>query len=649
LSMITQSETQIADKQALLLEKQVELLKAQTDPSINSEALIADISKLNDEIRSHGEGLYNAKLQAAILQLKADVEAGSTSAKEKADAIITMINDHNKTISDSSDTVSNTALIASIQTSIVTDVVLGDVVNEPTDYPTDVQQNIPPDVTDLVVTEPVITDPVTTEPVVTDPVATEPVVTDPVVTVIGSNGPTGDTGANGPTGGATSDVTGTGVTLNNGATVNPALVGGVGSDKPVVVSSSPDHSTITTPVVTNTGRREPRSRYIPKKRSTFRPEINGAIANQNQSNSFVGEVASEAVNGNVIDGGMAVDNTVVNAPKIASSNISSAASKNSMRNANRRRGVYTEPSSKQWGSSNNQVQKSKPSKKKRSNALSRNKNSTGISQKVSSNIQNMENEIKRLRNSNSSLKADYGISAKDTFATMGSLAAKDAIARQKELASISASSSSYDEPSNGSTSGSTTSIDVSISTGSSRSPTSEGNKKEDKTGGFLKDKKTGRENLKALNLVFLDDVAATEMVGKEFMTVLVNDTTTQKVFLNLLKNPDTVTCENLSFVESFFKENLSKVQTTRKGASELLVQSGDNSVKMRMPNRLKVKMMREKHCADKKKDNIRHTSSLDTSLENLPEESVQTDVKIEKENRTETTGLGKIIDAITGN
>ena len=63
-----------------------------------------------------------------------------------------------------------------------------------------------------------------------------------------------------------------------------------------------------------------------------------------------------------------------------------------------------------------------------------------------------------------------------------------------------------------------------------------------------------------------------------------------------------------------------------------------------MPNRLKVKMMKDKHCSENPTNNTRHTASIDPNLDSLPEESNNKD-----QSKNKSSLLGKIIDALTGN
>ena len=244
-------------------------------------------------------------------------------------------------------------------------------------------------------------------------------------------------------------------------------------------------------------------------------------------------------------------------------------------------------------------------------------------------IKAMEAQIEKLRKSNTS--SDYSVDIKDTFAPKYSFVAKDANTSKRKITSSYSNDGAV-----------VTSANVSSNSRLASSGRAIENKKG--TGEYLKNKKTGRQNLKALNLIFINNLSITDMVGKEFMTVLINDTATQKLFLSLLTNPDVISCENLSFVENFFIQNLEKVQTTSKGASELLVQSGEKFIQINMPNRLKVKMMKDKHCSENPTNNTRHTASIDPNLDSLPEESNNKD-----QSKNKSSLLGKIIDALTGN
>jgi hypothetical protein len=348
--------------------------------------------------------------------------------------------------------------------------------------------------------------------------------------------------------------------------------------------------------------------------------------NKNYSPGFVGEVSSESVNGNILDGGMAVDNKVVSGPLVGKPN---QIIKKNMANK------QINKASQKWGNSY------KPSmgnsglrKKNRVEEVAIKKQKT-INNKASQSIKEIESEIDRLRKSNSELSSPYKIN--DTNYNYAIANNSNVIpSAQQTISNLrSSGSDSSSNVTESSKRGSSSVIKAKRASGSKASVEVKEISKD-----FLKNKEE-QDNLKSLGLIFIKDVDPEIIIGKEYMTVLINDTKHQKIILKILATPEILTCQNVKFLETFFVTHLDKVKTTKRGASELLVQLGENSIRMTMPNRTKVKMMREKHCSKKLKHYTRQVATIDEDLNDLPEESIGPKKREKNKERSESSVLEK--------
>ena len=134
------------------------------------------------------------------------------------------------------------------------------------------------------------------------------------------------------------------------------------------------------------------------------------------------------------------------------------------------------------------------------------------------------------------------------------------------------------------------------------------------------------------------------------MSVVVKNKSHEEYLLSLLSNPETATCNDLKFLDVFFKEHIAKVKFNKKGDAELLVKSGNIPLRVVKPSEKKVKALQSKYCAvaDNNEQNTRHTASIGADLENLPEEQETQDVKPLERKRSDSGTLGKVIDGIKG-
>ncbi len=179
--------------------------------------------------------------------------------------------------------------------------------------------------------------------------------------------------------------------------------------------------------------------------------------------------------------------------------------------------------------------------------------------------------------------------------------------------------------------------------GSTRAPSSNNSKLERKV------IPEGQIDMGSIGTRFVKDLDEKEAGKMGAMSVQVQNKEHEQHLLSLLSNPETANCSDLKFLDIFFKEHIAKVKFNKQGDAELLVKSGNIPLRVVKPSEKKVEALQEKYCgmAKNKESNSRHTASIGSDLENLPEEGSEAIKPIERK-RTESGALGKIIDGIKG-
>ncbi|TNF25619.1 MAG: hypothetical protein EP319_15815 [Deltaproteobacteria bacterium] len=179
--------------------------------------------------------------------------------------------------------------------------------------------------------------------------------------------------------------------------------------------------------------------------------------------------------------------------------------------------------------------------------------------------------------------------------------------------------------------------------GSVRAPSSNENKLERKV------IPEGQIDMASIGTRFVKDLDEKEADKMGVMSVVVSNKSHEEHLLSLLSNPETATCNDLKFLDVFFKEHIAKVKFNKQGDAELLVKSGNIPLRVIKPSEKKVLALESKFCgmANTDENNTRHTSSIGADLENLPEEGVEKVKPIVRE-RSESGALSRIIDGIKG-